>query len=230
MFRSADTLLGGRTRSSVRVYNTTTDYWAINNMKMGRDTMKIVRFLLDRGVTGMKIYPFEASDHYLSNQALEEGLNWIREIRDGVGNKMDICVDCWGRFDFPSAMRIAKAIEPHNIMYLEDAMLNINAQSYAELARSTSVPICMSETLATRYQYREFLEQKGCNVAMYDVSWCGGVTEAKKIADMADAYMIPTSPHTCGGPLLSVVRMFDVGHLSSPRSAVTSSRRPAPLI
>jgi len=55
-------LLGGKTRSRVRVYNTTTDYWAINDMKMGRDTMKIVRFLLDRGVTGMKIYPFEAPD------------------------------------------------------------------------------------------------------------------------------------------------------------------------
>src|SRR6266700_6843436 len=75
-------LLGGKTRSRVRVYNTTTDYWAINDMKMGRDTMKIVRFLLGHGITGMKIYPFEAPDHYLSNQGLEDGLRWIREIRD----------------------------------------------------------------------------------------------------------------------------------------------------
>ena len=60
----------------------------------------------------------------------------------------------------------------------------------------------MSETLATRYEYREFLEQKACDVVMYDLTWCGGVSEAKKIADMADTYFIPTSPHTCGGPLL----------------------------
>ena len=195
-------LLDGKTRSRVRVYNTTTDYWAINDMKMGRDTMKVARFLLDRGITGMKIYPFEASDHYLSNQALEEGLNWIREIRDGVGNKMDICVDCWGRFDFPSAMRIAKALEPYNIMYLEDAMLSGNAKTYARLAAETSVPVCISETLASRYEYREFFELKACDVIMYDVTWCGGPSEAKRISDMAETYMIPTSPHTCGGPLM----------------------------
>jgi len=195
-------LLGGRTRSRVRVYNTTTDYWAINDMKMGRDTMKIVRFLLDRGITGMKIYPFDAPDHYLSNRALEEGLHWIREIRDGVGNDMDICVDCWSRFDFLSAMRIAKSLEPYNIMYLEDAMLSGNAKAYAQLAAETRVPICVSETLASRYEYREYLELKACNVIMYDVTWCGGPSEAKRISDMAETYMIPTSPHTCGGPLL----------------------------
>ena len=76
--------------------------------------------------------------------------------------------------------------------------------TYAHLAAETSVPICVSETLATRYEYRAFLEQKACSVIMYDVTWCGGPSEAKKIADMADAYLIPTSPHTCGGPLLYI--------------------------
>jgi L-alanine-DL-glutamate epimerase-like enolase superfamily enzyme len=186
----------------VRVYNTTTDYWAINNMKMGPDTSRIVQFLLERGTTAMKIYPFSAPDNYISNAALERGLAWIREIRDKAGSKMDIAVDCWGRFDFTSALRIAKALEPYNILYLEDAMISSNPQTYAHLARSTSVPICISETLATRYQFRAFLEAKACGVVMYDLTWCGGVSEAKKIADLADTYMIPISPHTCGGPLL----------------------------
>ncbi len=195
-------LLGGKTRPRVRVYNTTTDYWAINNTKMGPDTMKIVQFLLDRGITAMKIYPFSAADNYISNQALERGMSWIKEIRDKTGNQMDICVDLWGRFDLPSAQRIAKALEPYNIMYLEDAMLMNNPKAYAQLASETSVPICMSETLATRYEYREFFENKACDVIMYDLTWCGGPSEAKKISDMADTYLIPTSPHTCGGPLL----------------------------
>jgi L-alanine-DL-glutamate epimerase-like enolase superfamily enzyme len=195
-------LLGGKTRPRLRVYNTTTDYWAINEMKMGRDTMKIVHFLLDRGITAMKIYPFSAPDNYISNEALENGMGWIREIRDKAGLKMDIAVDCWGRFDLPSAQRIAKALEPFHIMYLEDAMLMSNPDTYARLAAETSVPICMSETLASRYEYREFFERKACDVLMYDLTWCGGPSEAKKISDMADTYFIPTSPHTCGGPLL----------------------------
>jgi galactonate dehydratase len=197
-------LLGGKTRQRVRVYNTTTDYWAINRLRMGANTMEIVKFLMDRGITAMKIYPFDASDHYLSNAALDRGMRWIREIREKVGNTMDICVDCWGRFDLPSAQRIARALEPYNIMYLEDPMLTSNARTFAQLAGETSVPICVSETCATRYEYREFFEQKACDVIMYDLTWCGGPSEAKKISDMADTYYIPTSPHTCGGPLLYI--------------------------
>lgn len=79
-----------------------------------------------------------------------------------------------------------------------------NAQAFAQLARETSVPICVSETFATRYEYREFFELKACDVIMYDLTWCGGPSEARKISDMADTYFIPTSPHTCGGPLLYI--------------------------
>jgi L-alanine-DL-glutamate epimerase-like enolase superfamily enzyme len=150
----------------------------------------------------MKIYPFHAMGPYISSKEIDSGLDWIRKIRDIAGNDMDICVDCWGRFDLPSAQRIAKALEPYNILYLEDVMLMNNAKSYAALAMETSVPICMSETLATRYEYREFFENGACDVIMYDLTWCGGISEAKKISDMADTYFIPTSPHTCGGPLL----------------------------
>jgi len=195
-------LLGGKTRPEVKVYNTTTDYWAINNMKMGPDTEKIVRFLLDRGIKAMKIYPFRAEGPYITAKEIEEGVGWVRKIREVAGHEMDICVDCWGRFDLPGAQRIARALEPYDILYLEDVMLPNNAKAYATLASETSVPICMSETLATRYEYREFLESGACDVIMYDLTWCGGISEAKKISDMADTYFIPTSPHTCGGPLL----------------------------
>jgi len=197
-------LLGGRTRARVRVYNTTTNYWAINETRMGPDTAKIVQFLLERGITAMKIYPFDARDRYLSSEALERGMQWIRDIRKEAGSKMDICVDLWGRFDLPSALRIAKALEPYDIMYLEDAMLPMNADAYARLAAETSVPICMSETLATRYEFREYLEKGAVDVVMFDLTWCGGVSEAKRISDMADSYQVPISPHTCGGPLLYI--------------------------
>jgi L-alanine-DL-glutamate epimerase-like enolase superfamily enzyme len=195
-------LLGGKSRPEIKVYNTTTDYWAINNLKMGPDTEEIVKFLLERGIKAMKIYPFHMEGSYITANEIEAGLSWIRKIREVAGREMDICVDCWGRFDLPGAQRIAKALEPFDILYLEDVMLMNNAKSYAILAAETSVPICMSETLATRYEYREFLEAGACDVIMYDLTWCGGISEAKKISDMADAYFIPTSPHTCGGPLL----------------------------
>ena len=194
-------LLGGQSRDRVRVYNTTTDYWAIDELKMGADTVAIVDFLLDRGITAMKIYPFPGGE-CLSGEQIEEGVGWIRDIRERAGRKMDVCVDCWGRFDLPAALRIARALEPWDVLYLEDPMLPTSAAACARLARETSVPICMSETLASRYEYREYLEAGACDVVMYDVSWVGGVSEALRVSELADAHLVPTSPHTCGGPLL----------------------------
>src|SRR5260370_38527344 len=116
---------------------------------------------------------------------------------------MDICLAGWSGSVFPRAIGTAKALEPYNIMYLEDAMLSGNAKTYARLAAETSVPVCISETLASRYEYRELFELTACDVIMYDVTWCGGPSEAKRISRMAETYMIPNSPNTCGGPLLS---------------------------
>jgi galactonate dehydratase len=99
-------------------------------------------------------------------------------------------------------MRIAHSLEPFGIMYLEDAKLPDNLEAYATLTRETSIPICISERLATRHRYREMFEARAVDVAMYDVTWCGGISEAKKISDLADTCKIPTSLHTGGGPIL----------------------------
>jgi galactonate dehydratase len=201
-------LLGGKSREKVKVYNTTTDYWAINNMKMGDDTEKIVKFLLDRDITAMKIYPFtdgprREPGHFISSVDLNKCLTWLKQIRNTAGNKMEILLDCSGTFDLTGAQRIFKAIEPYNVIHMEDILIPSNAQlAYQVLAAETSVPIAHSETIATRYEVKDFLQMKAMDVLMYDLCWCGGVSEAKRMSDMADAYNIPTSPHTAGGPLL----------------------------
>jgi L-alanine-DL-glutamate epimerase-like enolase superfamily enzyme len=197
-------LLGGKTRTKIKVYNTVTDYWAINNMMMGKDTEKIVKFLLDRNITAMKIYPFEGTkDEAITSAELTRCVQWLKQIRDTAGNKMEILIDCWGRFDLPSSQRILKAIEPFNVIHMEDMMVPSNAQrGYKRLAEESSVPIAHSETIATRHEIKDFIENDAMDILMFDLCWCGGVTEAKKMCDMADAYQIPASPHTAGGPLL----------------------------
>lgn len=197
-------LIGGKTRSRVKVYNTVTDYWAINNTKMGTDTEKIVTFLLDKGINAMKIYPFNSEGGYISSVGIDKGIEWLRQIDKVAGKKMEILIDGWGGFDLPGAQRILKACEEFNVIHAEDILLPDSAQSYAMLARETSIPIAHSETMSTRYQLKDFLEARAMDILMFDICWCGGVTEAKKMCDMADAYHIPASPHTCGGPLLYV--------------------------
>ena len=200
-------LLGGKAQQKLRVYNTYTSYWTINGMQMEADTEKIVRWLLDRGIKAIKIYPYEkvaerTGGTYISPADLENALDWIKRIRDTAGNEMDIALDLSSQWNLPCALRIAHSLEPYKIMWLEDVLLQDNMQSYATLARETSIPICISERLATRYQFREMLEAKAVDIVMYDLTWCGGISEAKKISDMADTYYIPTAPHTCGGPIL----------------------------
>lgn len=195
-------LLGGKTRDRVKVYNTTTDYWAINNMKMGHDTSKIVNFLLDRGITAMKIYPFSTRGNTITTQEIERGVGWLKQIEETAGKKMDILIDGWGACDLPGAERVIKACESFNVIHIEDILLPDSWQSYSQLARETHIPVAHSETLATRYHLKDFLEARAMDILMFDICWCGGITEAKRMCDMADAYHIPASPHTCGGPLL----------------------------
>ncbi len=204
-------LLGGKTREKVKVYNTVTDYWAINNTKMGPDTEKIVTFLLDRGITAMKIYPFSTDGDFISSEEIEKGVGWLKQIEKTAGKRMEILVDGWGGCDLPSAERVIKACEPYNVIHIEDILVPNSLQSYAKLASETSIPIAHSETLATRYQLKDFLEARALDILMFDLCWCGGITEAKKMCDMADAWHIPGTPHTCGGPLLYVAS----AHLST---------------
>jgi L-alanine-DL-glutamate epimerase-like enolase superfamily enzyme len=206
-------LLGGKTRRGVKVYNTYIDGWLINDMKMGPDTEKIVKFLLDRGITGMKIYPFNefsfmeggrnAGGQFISSADLEKGLTWLKQIRKTAGNKMEILIDAGGRWNLTSSQRILKAIEPYNVIHFEDIQIPSNAQqAYSVLAAESSVPIAHSETMATRYELKDFLQAKAMDILMYDLCWCGGPSEGRKMSDMADAYNMPTAPHTGGGPLL----------------------------
>jgi galactonate dehydratase len=204
-------LLGGKTRDKVKVYNTVTDYWAINNTKMGPDTEKIVTFLLERGITAMKIYPFRTEGGFISSEEIEKGVGWLRQIDKTAGKRMEILVDGWGGCDLPGAQRVIKACEPFNVIHIEDILIPNSVQSYAKLANETTIPIAHSETMATRYQLKDFLVAGALDIFMFDLCWCGGITEAKKMCDMADAWHIPATPHTCGGPLLYVAS----AHLST---------------
>lgn len=199
-------LLNGKAQEKLRLYNTSTYYRPINGMIPEKDIEKISKFFIERGIRAQKIYPYNETARknggtYISPADLERCLGWVKRIRDSVGNEMDIAIDFSGMWNLPCAQKIASSLEPYNIMWIEEIIRQDNIQSYATIARETSIPVCVSERLATRYQYRELMETKACDIVMYDLCWCGGISEAKKISDMADTYYIPTAPHGFEGPL-----------------------------
>ena len=202
-------LLGGRVQQGIRIYNTTPNRLKVNNMNADDNIEGICRFLLDKGIKALKLVVYDKAGiknngAYITPVEVEQHLDLIKRIRNSFGDEMEVGFEFHSRWNLPSAIRIAKSLEPYNVMYIEDILMPDNAQSYAVLARETSIPLMVSERNSTRYDYRELLEAKAVDLVMWDVTWCGGITSAKKISDLADTYYIPVVAHTNGGPLLWV--------------------------
>ncbi len=224
-------LLGGASRDKVRAYNTCAGYQYVRakseqgtaNFGMPGDSGKyqpyedLVGFmkyadelavsLLEEGYTGMKIWPFdeyaEASNGtYISSADLRTAMKPFEKIRKAVGDKMDIHVEFHSLWNLPTAIKIAKALEQFDPFWYEDPIKMDNLDAIAEFARRTDVWVTASETLATRWAFRDLFEKRAVSVCMFDVGWTGGITEAKKIAAMAEAYQLPIAPHDCTGPVL----------------------------
>ena len=200
-------LLGGSANKPIRVYNTYTNQRNINGWKLENDMHKIAKFLVEQGIRAIKFCPFDSvavrnKGAYISKLEIESCLDWIRKVRDAVGYQLEIGCEFHSYWNLPSAVRIAKALEPFDVIFLEDMLLPDNMKSYVNLARETSIPLVISERLATRFGFRERLESGIGGIAMYDLTWCGGISEGKKISDMANTYYIPTMMHTAGGPIL----------------------------
>lgn len=225
------TALGGKSRDAIRVYNTcagnqyvrqtvnqNTSNWGLDSAAKSvgpYEDLKgfltradeVAESLLSEGITAMKIWPFdpaaEASDgQYISNADLDHALEPFRKIRNSVGDKMDIMVEFHSLWRLPMAQKIARALKPFNTFWHEDAIRMDSLDLLKQYAPHTDALICASETLAYKWGFKDYLQTGVAGVAMLDLSWCGGLTEARKIAAMADAWQLPVAPHDCTGPVV----------------------------
>jgi L-alanine-DL-glutamate epimerase-like enolase superfamily enzyme len=100
------------------------------------------------------------------------------------------------------AVRFCAALEEFSPLWYEDPLRADNIDALSDLARVTRVPLAVSETLATRWSFREVLERGAAGIVMVDLSWCGGISEARKIANLAEVYQRPVMFHDCTGPVV----------------------------
>jgi L-alanine-DL-glutamate epimerase-like enolase superfamily enzyme len=167
----------------------------------------LARELLESGIHAMKIWPFdgiarETRGQYITPDQMRWGIEPIRLIREEYGNSMDIALEFHGYWSLPCAIQIAQAVKPYSPMWLEEMLPQDNLAAYQKLAETTRIPLCLSERLMTRYGFRELFENRAAGIIMPDICWCGGISEAKKIAAAAETYYLPVAPHNCGGPIL----------------------------
>ena len=195
-------LLGGASRQSIRIYNTCYD-----RVDFLREPVRLARELLSSNIGAMKIWPFdpiakETGGNHISAEQIRKAIEPLRLIREEFGDSMDIAIEFHGFWNLPSAIKIAAPLKIYQPMWLEEILPQDNLAAYAELARATDLPLCLSERLMTRWGFRELFENHAARIIMPDVSWCGGISEAKKIASMAETHYLPIAPHNCGGPIL----------------------------
>ena len=127
--------------------------------------------------------------------------------REAVGPDMGIAVDCHGRLNLENAIRLCRALEQTDLMFLEEPVPPENADVLAEVRRSTSIPIGAGERWATIYGVREFLEKRAIDILQCDLVNCGGITGMKKIAALAEAHYVSMAPHNPNGPLATAMNV-----------------------
>jgi galactonate dehydratase len=223
-------LLGGWMRPEIRTYNTcagpgymrnggsqSSHHWGLQMDGPAKDIDDLSSFLhhadelaaslLEENITAMKIWPFdmaaEASNGWsISPDDLRSALRPFEKIRKATGGKMDIMVEFHSLWKLMPAIQIARALEPFDTFWHEDPIRADTLQDFKRYAAASRAPVCASETLASRFRFRDLLQTEAVGVIMLDLSWCGGITEAKRIAGMAEAWKLPIAPHDCTGPVV----------------------------
>ncbi len=242
-------MLGGLCRPKQRIYNTCAGYgyvrstniepvstWNFSEAAGPYEDLNgfmtradaVAESLLAAGISAMKIWPFDpaamANDGMsITPVQLQAALEPFEKIRRAVGDAMQIMVEFHCLWNLPMAKQLAKALEPYDPMWFEDPIRMNSPQALAEYARSTSVWVTASETLGSRFPFKDMLDRDAMDVVMADLCWTGGLTEGRKIAAMAETYHRPFAPHDCTGPVGFVAAVH--ASFSQPNTLIQESVR-----
>jgi galactonate dehydratase len=184
------------------------------------ETKRIVDEVLERGFKALKIdldifaygHTGEETKHYVKDRFNMTPNKWEHErmvrlaemVSEAAGPEVEVATDLHTRLDKASAIRLAQDLEHLNLMWLEEPIPPENVDAMAEITRSTSTPICAGENLYLRHGFRELIEKQAVDIIMPDIPKCGGLSECRKIANMAELYSIPFAPHNVSSPIGSM--------------------------
>lgn len=133
-----------------------------------------------------------------SPSALAASVERLKAVK-AVG--LDAGLDFHGRVHKPMAKQLAKLLEPHQPLFIEEPLLSEHPEAIQELARQTSIPIALGERLYSRWDVKPFLQSGAVDILQPDVAHCGGISEMRRIAAMAEAYDVGLAPHCPLGPI-----------------------------
>lgn len=210
-------LLGGKTNDNLRVYASQLQFnWGQKIEKQmliyPEEYAEVTRVAMADGYNAIKVDPLIYSDQPdgkgdwkitgpLEKKVIKTVYDRVAAMREAGGDNLDIIIENHSNTDTIAAIQIGQALEELRIFYYEEPCHPLNAKSMLEVRNNVKIPIASGERIYTRFGYREFLENRSLHVIQPDLCLCGGLTEAKKICDMAYTYDCAVQIHVCGSPI-----------------------------
>ena len=212
-------MLGGKTNKKLRAYASQIQFdWDLEdrNLNAPEEYAAAAKKAIAQGYTAVKVDPVGVAENG-KWQRLKQDPEWrlrgqlpqnvlklvrarLKAIRD-ISDDLDIIIELHAFTDTGTAIQLANCVEDLNIMYYEEPVHPLNPVSMREIKDKINIPIASGERIYTRLGYRPFFENRSLSVIQPDVCLCGGISETKKICDMADTYDIKVQVHVCGGPI-----------------------------
>lgn len=183
-------LLGGPTRDRVRVY-------------AHAGTPEAMQRAMARGFETFKTGPAKRRPPRIveTKAFVDRVAERFARLREAVGPEIDIALDFHGAVAPPTAKLLIKAVEPHQPFFIEEPVQCQNVDLLADVARATHLPIATGERIFTKWGFRRILEKRAASILQPDLCHAGGITEARLIAGMAEAYYAAIAPHNPLGPI-----------------------------
>jgi len=212
-------MLGGKTNKKLRAYASQIQFdWGDKHVNLVEPEKyaEAARKAIAAGFSAIKVDPIGVTDigvwarenkdpewrmrGPLPSHVLRLAVERVKAIRE-VSEELDIIIELHSFTDTTSAIQLGEAIKDYRIMYYEEPVHPLNPESMLEIHKKLNIPIASGERMYTRYGYREFLEKRSLQVIQPDLCLCGGITEGKKICDIANIYDAQVQIHVCGGPI-----------------------------
>lgn len=228
-------LLGGKVRDRVRVYNggvrfrmggQTPQHYAENMAKMKELPQKFS--IIKQGIAFHSPMPRDIPDYFygefedsgrhanrglLTEKGFKHIIACVEAMKDVLGDEVGLALDCGPGLTVPDALRLAKALEPYNLMWMEDMITGdytpyVMADLYREVTANTSTPIHTGEQIYLRQNFRELFEKKAINIVGPDPADIGGIAELKWVAEYADLHGILMAPHGTADGLIGLAALI----------------------
>lgn len=212
-------LLGGKTRDKIRAYASQVQFdWAkvSKNLIQPEEYADVTRRAMAEGYTCVKVDPLGVNSRgewewdfsgILTQKQVNAAVERVAAMREAGGPDLEIIIELHAQTDVNSAIQLARALEPFHCYYYEEPTQSLNPELFRKIAQKVNIPLAAGERIFSRWGFRPFLEQRTLSVIQPDLGNCGGLTEGKKICDMARIYDIGVQLHICGAPIATAAAL-----------------------